>query len=350
MHDIRYYIDEQCEALQRILRERKRCAQAFAMRFNQMNADRLYLIGSGTSFNAALAAAPFVEEVLGVEVTAHAPSQLPVIRGERPLIVLISQGGTSTNILRAIDQLQGHETLALTGRENCRVNEVCLSHVLLACGDEEAGPKTKGYTCTILTLYLMAMEAALAAGRIKRETAEEMVCALSVCFDNLPKRVKQAEASVNELAHWLTKTKNFVIVGKGIGGLAAKECVIKLVETMLTPALAYEFEEYLHGPVSLIDGELGGIYLLPPEDDPDRERMAAVARYHAEQSGRVIEIMPEEEAGEAAGPWYTHVFVYVLLCQMMAATLPERMGVLGRGEEVFYAVDKLVDIKYGHIV
>lgn len=55
-------------------------------------------------------------------------------------------------------------------------------------------------------------------------------------------------------------------------------------------------------------------------------------------------------APQAGTPWYTHVFSHVLPCQMMAALLPERMGVAGRGEEVFYALDNLVDIKYGHVV
>lgn len=347
MYDIRYYISEQCGALQHILAERKDCTAAFVQRFTQLDTDRLYLIGSGTSYNAALAAAPYMEDVLGVEVSAHAPSQLPVIRGRHPLIVFISQGGTSTNILRAIEQLKGYETLALTGREVCRVNEVCASHVLLACGEEVMGPKTKGYTCTILTLYLMAMEAALAMGRMTQAQYDSAVQSLGACFEEMPRSVRKAEETIEENAEWLTQVKTFVIVGKGIGALAAKECVIKVVETMLTPSLAYEFEEFLHGPVSLIDEALGGIYLLPPEGDPDRARMLAVAEYHQKQSCRVLVVDAPVMQG---APWYTHVFTYVLPCQMMAAKLPERMGVAGRGEAVFYAVDKLVDIKYGHVV
>ncbi|MBR2942836.1 MAG: hypothetical protein IKB82_05495 [Clostridia bacterium] len=349
MHDIRYYIDEQCMALRHILATRKACAADFVQMVLEDMPDRLYLVGSGTSCNAALCAAPFMETVLGVEVTACAPSQTPVIRGERPLIVFISQGGTSTNILRAIEQLRGYRSLALTGRENCRVNEVCGRHVLLDCGAEDAGPKTKGYTCTVLTLYLMAMEAALAAGKLSEAAYDEIAAALDACFAGLPQQVARAEACVEQHAGWLTAVPYYVIVGKGQAALVARECVIKLVETMMTPASAYEFEEYLHGPVSLIDGERGGIYLLPPEGDPDRARMLAVAKYHAEQSGRVL-IIDCEDAGGAKTPWYAHVFTSVLPCQLMAAKLPAAMGVGKRGEEVFYAVDALVDIKFGHIV
>ena len=348
MHDIRFYIDEQCTALQRILTERKACTAAFVQMVLEQCPDRLYVIGSGSSLNAAQAAAPFMEETLGVEVTVCAPSQLPVIREKRPLVVLISQGGTSTNILRAIEQLAGKRLLALTGRETCRVNEMCANHVLLACGPEDVGPKTKGYTTTILTLYLMAMEAALATGKLGQEAYDAMAAALANCFERMPERVKKAETMVEDNAGWLMQTGHFAIVGKGQAGLVARECVIKLVETMLTPAMAYDFEEFLHGPVSLIDEQLGGIYLLPPEGDADRARMLAVAGYHHAHSGRVLLVEPE--ACGAGTPWYTHVFTHVLPCQLMAALLPERMGVGKRGEEVFYEVDALVDIKYGHVV
>ena len=43
-------------------------------------------------------------------------------------------------------------------------------HVLLECGEEKAGPKTKGYTCTILTFYLYALEAAISAGILSQES------------------------------------------------------------------------------------------------------------------------------------------------------------------------------------
>lgn len=348
MYDIRYYIDEQVSALRHILSSRKACTADFVKMTLEGKPDRLYVVGSGTSCNAAMCAAPFMEMVLGIEVTACAPSQLPVIRGNDPLIVFISQGGTSTNILRAIEQLRGYRTLALTGREVCRVNDVCDRHVMLDCGAEVVGPKTKGYTCTILTLYLMAMEAALASGKLSEAAYEEQIAALSACFDSMPQQVAKAEAFVDENAAWLTAAPHYVIVGKGQDALVAKECVIKLVETMLTTASAYEFEEFLHGPVSLINKELGGIYMLPPEGDEDRARMLTVAKYHADRSDRVLVIDPEDAGAKT--PWYTHVFTCVLPCQMMAAKLPDVMGVGKRGEEVFYEVDKLVDIKYGHVV
>ncbi len=183
-----HYIGEQQEVLRHILHERKSCTADFAAYFQENAPDRIYLIGSGTSLNGALAAAPFMENVLGIEVTAHAASLLPVIRGKHPLLVFISQGGNSTNTLAAIATLHGYDFVALTGTEECRVNEVCGRHVLMACGPEEAGPKTKGYVSTVMTLYLMALEAALLTGSISIQKYNGFIAAIMALLQhwNIP--------------------------------------------------------------------------------------------------------------------------------------------------------------------
>lgn len=350
-----HYIGEQQEALRHILRERKACTADFAALFRENAPDRVYLIASGTSYNGALAAAPFMEETLGIEVTAHPSSMLPAIRGARPLIVFISQGGHSTNTLDAIEALRGYESLALTGAEECRVNEVCAHHVLIACGPEEAGPKTKGYVSTVLTLYLMALEGALVSGARTEAAYAEAVDALGQAVERMDKNIAAAEKWVDENTDWLAGTAHYILVGKHQDGLVAREGALKLVETVLTPAASYEFEEFLHGPIGLIAEQLGGIYLLPPQDDPDCARMLALAQFHAEHSGRVCIVSSDPAAqGEhvlaldAAGPWYTRPFAYILPCQLISAKLPEKMEVGDRGMEIFKQVDARLSIKYGH--
>ena len=352
--DMRHYIGEQAGALSHILAARKACTQDFVQLCARHAPDRLYLIGSGTSLNAALAAVPFMEWALGAEVSAHAASDLPALRGKQPLVVFISQGGHSTNTLAAIEKLRGALSIALTGETVCRVNEVCGRHVLLACGREEAGPKTKGYTSTVLTLYLMALEAALAQGRIAAEAYDAVIGELDAAIAAMPENVARAEAWVDANADWLKATPDFVLVGKGQLGAVAREASVKLVETVLRPSPAYEFEEFLHGPIGLISDTLGGIYLLPPKGDPDRARMLALARYHAGASGRVLIVGDAEAEGgdvlqlHADGAWYTLPFAHILPSQLIGAKIPQMMGVGDRGMRIFKEVDQLVDIKYGH--
>ena len=348
-----HYIYEQQQTLQHILQARKTCTEEFVSCFRNASPDRVYLIGSGTSLNGALAAAPFMEQVLQLEVTAHAPSMLPVIRGSRPMILLVSQGGNSTNMLAAIDELKGRPFLALTGSPDCRINEVCDEHILLACGPEEAGPKTKGYVSTILTLYLMAIEAALATGILPGEQYDAFITGLESALSAINANLHSAEAWVSANMNAISNTSQFVLVGKHQAGLVAREGALKLVETILTPALAYEFEEFLHGPIGLISDKLGGIYFLPPQGDPDRSRMLALADYHQRQGACVCIVTSDAGAQNPSalslewnGLWYTLPFVQILVCQLIGAILPEVMGLSDRGMQIFSQVDRLVNIKY----
>ncbi len=66
--------------------------------------DRLILVASGTSRNAAAAAAPFMEWALDLPVDVTAPSGLGRIVGKRPFLIFVSQGGNSTNTIAAIER------------------------------------------------------------------------------------------------------------------------------------------------------------------------------------------------------------------------------------------------------
>ena len=110
-----HYWKSQPEVLRQILEQRKSQTEEFVKLFCAVNPDKLYLIGSGTSLNAERAAAGYMETMLDVDVCAVPSSRIPQLRGERPMVVFISQGGSSTNTLQAMEQL-GKTALA-TGEE-----------------------------------------------------------------------------------------------------------------------------------------------------------------------------------------------------------------------------------------
>ena len=162
------YWKSQPDVLKRILDTRKEQVQPFVELFCACQPDRLYLVGSGTSLNAQRAAAPYLEQILNVDVRTAASSRVGALRGQRPLVVFLSQGGSSTNTLSAMERLQKAQSICITGEEHCEIQRRAAHHMTIGCGEEQAGPKTVGYTSSVMCLYLCALEAALAAGRISR--------------------------------------------------------------------------------------------------------------------------------------------------------------------------------------
>lgn len=345
------YFHEQPAALRGILAGGPHRAKPFAEAWQGRQPDRLYLVASGSSHNASAVAAPFMQRMLGVEVFACAPSYLPPIGGERPFFIFISQGGASTNTIAAIEALKGYPALAVTGEEQCRINELCGQSVLIGCGPEEVGPKTKGYTGTILTLYLMAMEAGLACGSVDGGAYGSCLAALSKMVDNMGENLCRSEDWFARNVDGLKTFASCAHVGKNLASLSALETSLKMLETVLVPSAPYEFEEYLHGPVFALKEHAAGIYLLPPKTDRDYTRMQAMAAFHRSIAQQVYTIGAEAADGRdcalvMTGEEYTMPFEWVLPAQLLSARVPELLGTVGRGSQIFKALDKALNIKY----
>jgi glucosamine 6-phosphate synthetase-like amidotransferase/phosphosugar isomerase protein len=349
------YMLEQPAILKDILENRAAYAGDFAAWLKAAGPDRIYLIASGTSNNAALQSARFMEYVLGIEVSVGAPSFLPEIRGANPLLIFISQGGGSTNTIAACESLEQYPRLAMTGKEQSRLRDICPRHILIPCGEETAGPKTKGYTATALTLYVMALEGAaktgLSAGKERRP--ERCLEVLSQVPGQMAKNIEALEQWFGENKQDLGKMRGCAVVGKNTAGLVAREAALKLQETMLIPAAGYEFEEFLHGPVCAAAEGQGGIYFMPPPEDSDYQRMAALAAFHREISPLVYTLGPGGDRRDkrdcplaGTGYWYTSVFEDILACQLMGAKLPELNGAGDEGMRRFKKLDQTLAMKF----
>ena len=118
------YIMEQAEIFRKVLEQNVEITAGFGEIFDGEKPDHVYLIASGTSCNAAKAAAPFMEQVLKREVSVFPPSQMERVFGERPLLIFISQGGKSTNMIAAVEKMKGYPRIAMTGNADGRINSM----------------------------------------------------------------------------------------------------------------------------------------------------------------------------------------------------------------------------------
>ena len=345
------YIKEQAPLFVSVLAGRKNIAAPFCAVCEKVQPAKITLIASGTSRNAALAAAPFMEEVLALDVQVLAPSQVSAVRGEHTLAVVISQGGNSTNSLAVFDRLQGVPTIAMTGNPYGHVNKKGDTYIEIPCGEEMMGPKTKGYTITILTLYLMALEYALQSGRITETEYDAYIAALQQAAEQLPGNIAAAEAWTQANTESLKTLSTIYLVGKKQAMETAAEGALKLMETLLIPGFAFDFEEFLHGPTSSIGESVSGFYLLPTQDDPDYERMQRLIDYHRSVCSAVYTV-GLSAAGDArdcvvqtTGKWYTQPFEQILPMQVASAQIPALTGLAGVGSQRFAKLDAVMGIK-----
>ncbi len=352
MSDTMYdYIFEQPEALRRVFEYREEDGQTFVKQYSKVKPKRVYLIGSGSSLNAAKAAAPVMEKMLKVEVTPAASSAIPKLWEENVFLIFISQGGNSTNTVQAIQQYSRYPHIALTGMETCAVNAIT-DHVLIRCGEEKAGPKTKGYVSTFFLLCCLGLEAGRESGSISEEEYQKAVFKGSQAIGRMKENIQIACSWFEKQAEEMKKIEKCVCVGKHMGRAAALESALKLQETLLIPASGYEYEEFLHGPDMALDEKMAGLYLLPEQTDPDYERFVGLVTYHRSKSPYVYTVGggPEFDTdkdlkigGEDSEEW--KLFSWCLPSQIMGARIPSLVGKEGKGHIIFEELDEILTIK-----
>lgn len=118
---------------------------------------------------------------------------------------------------------------------------------MIDCGEENVGPKTKGMTGTILTLYLAGMALGRATGSLSVEIEEKLIHAFERSVAAAHENIHRCCTFCEQHIDFLAAQSNFTLISDGIGYPAAMEDALKVLETLYVPTAAYEFEEYLHG-------------------------------------------------------------------------------------------------------
>lgn len=253
------YINEQSEVLRYTFSQRTLYCKPLVELFEKQTIKKVYLIGSGTSYNASIAIKSYFEKFLPIEVETVIPTIFTnyvkvnnnrIYSKENILVIGISQSGTSYSTVNAMKKAkkEGYTTVALTENgESLITNEVDL--VLKLCVGKELIPvETKGYTTTLLSGYCWALEIAYAFNYMKKEDYDSRVIKITEMLNNF-------ERYLDDVNEWYKRNSD-ELINMGHGHVAAYgsnmctaiEAELKIYETFKRPIHAYELEELIHGP------------------------------------------------------------------------------------------------------
>ena len=274
MHDC---YRSQFSCMGHILAHKDELLKRFVEFYASNQPDRIYLLGSGTSYTACATAAPYMERILKVEVTPIIPSSFGTLFGKTPLVIAVSQSGRSTNTISAIEKLKeaGAQVVTLTDPRETPVGNAGTLSVHLAADQESVGPRTRGYSATVFTLYLMALECGFFQGTISKECYDQEIAKYAEIIENGEIYYKACQDFYDCNFENLKKAKKYIFAGKGENAKVAAESALKVLETLCYPAIGYEYEEFLHGPACCADEELALFLYL--SNDEDKERMLKTA-------------------------------------------------------------------------
>lgn len=349
-HIVEYW-KTQPEVLEACLMNSLPLTENFVKLYKEVSPTHLYLVGSGTSLNAEETAVSFMKEMLDIDVISMPSSYVHNIRGERPLLVFLSQGGSSTNTLKAMEEMAAYPYITVTGEETCEIAARSPHHMIIGCGEEPVGPKTVGYTASVMILYLMAMEAARAVGIIGEERYAAVRTGLLAGISHMRYNMEAISGWAADHREKLKEIEKYIFIGHGTGAAALKEGCLKVLETIKYPAFSYEFEEYLHGPILAVDDHTGAFLFLSGKLG-ERERFKRLAECQSKYSEYTFLITDEEGDSDEktlrirkTGAMYTEVFEIVVIPQYLAAVVQGYLGIVD-GSPLYDEYTALCPTKY----
>lgn len=227
---------------------------------------QIYLVGSGTSYHAALAARTVLEKTLNIKVNAIYPMQFKdneLITTKNTLVIGISHAGRSSSTILALDyaKSQGLLTIAMTAERNRPISKHADKTVYIEIGEELAGPKTKGFIGSIATVVLFGLNYGIKAKLTNKQIKDQLIERMVKTTDNIPIIAEKASQWYKENKADFIKSRRIIIVGYENCLAAMMEGTLKISEAVRYSVIGYEQEEFMHGIYHGIDENTYLIYL-----------------------------------------------------------------------------------------
>ncbi|OVA13804.1 Class II glutamine amidotransferase domain [Macleaya cordata] len=258
---------------------------------------RLVFIGCGTSYNAALAARPILEELSGVPVTMEIASDLldrqgPIYREDTA--VFVSQSGETADTLNALEYAleNGALCVGITNTVGSAIsrNTHCGVHINAGC--EIGVASTKAYTSQIVVMAMVAL--VIGDDTISSQARREAI--IDGLFD-LPNKVREVlklDQEMKDLAKLLMDEQSLLVFGRGYNYATALEGALKVKEVALMHSEGILAGEMKHGPLALVDENLP-IVVIATHDACFSKQQSVIQQLHA-RKGRLIVMCSKGDA------------------------------------------------------
>ncbi|WP_341211840.1 glutamine--fructose-6-phosphate transaminase (isomerizing) [uncultured Limimaricola sp.] len=232
--------------------------------------DRLTLVACGTAFYACNVAKYWFEQVARLPVEIDVASEYryrePPVPA-RSAALFVSQSGETADTLAALRYAKGKADSILSVvnvTESSIARDSDLALPILA-GAEIGVASTKAFTCQLLVLGALALEAARQRGMLDEATFAEHVRGLR----ELPGLLHQGltiEAECQRVSRGLAEARDILFLGRGRMFPLALEGALKLKEISYIHAEAYASGELKHGPIALVDEHVPVIVMAPHDE------------------------------------------------------------------------------------
>ncbi len=255
-------IFEQPEKIKNLLKGKIRNKKVFIDEIAELSleiikAEKIYIVGCGSAYHAALAGKFAIEELCGVPVEVDIASEFryrnPPVKENTPVIV-ISQSGETADSVAAL-RLANSKGAFVIGIVNVPGSTIANESdyvIATKAGREVAVATTKGYITQVMALYLFALHIA----DIRKTIPDRAIEIYTEELCRIPDKISEilSDTSVVEnLAEKYYNKNDIFFIGRNTDFAAASEASLKLKEISYINCSAFPAGELKHGTIALID-------------------------------------------------------------------------------------------------
>ena len=225
-----------------------------------IKADRIFIVGCGTSWHAGLVGEYIIEEFARTSVEVEYASEFryrnPVIK-EGDIVIAISQSGETADTLAAVELVKsfGAIVIGICNIIGSSISRASHEGAYIYAGPEIGVASTKAFTGQVMVLTLLALIIAKEKKTITQNQYSNLIREISQIPDKM--RTSLATNNVVKIISTIYKNaRNFLYLGRGYNFPVALEGALKLKEISYIHAEGYPAAEMKHGPIALIDEEM----------------------------------------------------------------------------------------------
>ena len=264
-----------------------------------ISAQRIILIGCGTSWHAALVAEYLIEEYARVPVEVEYSSEFryrnPILNSN-DVVIAISQSGETADTLAALRMAKekGATILGICNVVGSSIARETDGGVYTHAGVEIGVASTKAFTAQVTVLTLLAFKLAKEKGQISSALYLDLINELT----EIPEKVKSIlvkHPHIKEVAAKYKDAINALYLGRGALFPVALEGALKLKEISYIHAEGYAAGEMKHGPIALVDDNLPVVVVAAK--DHYYEKIVSNIQEVKARRGNIIAIVTEGDGG-----------------------------------------------------
>ncbi len=238
------------------------------------SAQRIIIVGCGTSWHAGLVGEYLFEDLARIPVEVEYASEFryrrPIL-GKDDVVIAISQSGETADTLAAVRLAKeaGALVLGICNVVGSSIPRETDAGVYTHAGPEIGVASTKAFTAQVTVLAMMAILIARQKNVLDREQYVHLIKELT----EIPAKIEnilQNDREFKKIAGLYKNVNNFLYLGRGYLFPVALEGALKLKEISYIHAEGYPAAEMKHGPIALIDHHMPVVVMAVKDHSYDK--------------------------------------------------------------------------------